>query len=47
MILGSDGQKMSKSIGNVVNPDKIVEDFGADSLRIYEMFMGPISDSKN
>lgn len=47
MILGSDGQKMSKSIGNVINPDEIVEKFGADSLRIYEMFMGPIGDSKD
>ncbi|MFH0814511.1 MAG: leucine--tRNA ligase [Candidatus Falkowbacteria bacterium] len=41
MILAPDGQKMSKSRGNVINPDKIVEEFGADVLRIYEMFMGP------
>ena len=42
MILGEDSQKMSKSRGNVVNPDDIVERFGADSLRCYEMYMGPI-----
>lgn len=41
MILGSDNRKMSKRWGNVVNPDDIVRDFGADTLRIYEMFMGP------
>jgi leucyl-tRNA synthetase len=46
LILGPDGQKMSKSRGNVVNPDEMVEKFGADSLRIYEMFMGPIEDAK-
>ena len=46
MILGSNGEKMSKSRGNVVNPDDIVRDFGADSLRVYEMFMGPLCDSK-
>ncbi|MBS0210005.1 MAG: leucine--tRNA ligase [Planctomycetes bacterium] len=46
MILGEDGGKMSKSRGNVVNPDKVVEDFGADSLRLYEMFMGPLEASK-
>ena len=40
MVLGSDNQKMSKSKGNVVNPDDIVKEFGADTLRIYEMFMG-------
>ncbi len=39
MILGSDGEKMSKSRGNVVNPDDIVLQFGADALRLYEMFM--------
>ena len=39
MILGEDGEKMSKSSGNVVNPDHVVEQYGADSLRCYEMFM--------
>ncbi len=43
MILGADGRKMSKRWGNVVNPDDMVKLFGADSLRIYEMFMGPFS----
>jgi leucyl-tRNA synthetase len=42
MILGEDGQKMSKSRGNVINPDKVVADYGADSMRLYEMFMGPL-----
>ena len=42
LILGEDGQKMSKSRGNVVNPDDILEEFGADALRLYEMFMGPL-----
>lgn len=37
---------MSKSRGNVVNPDDVVERFGADSLRLYEMFMGPLRDTK-
>ena len=46
MILGEDGQKMSKARGNVVNPDDIVDAFGADSLRIYEMFMGPLEATK-
>jgi leucyl-tRNA synthetase len=46
MILGEDGQKMSKSRGNVVNPDKIVADYGADSMRLYEMFMGPLEAVK-
>jgi len=46
MILGDDNQKMSKSRGNVVNPDDIVRDFGADSMRVYEMFMGPLQVSK-
>ena len=41
MILGSNGEKMSKSKGNVVNPDDIVNEFGADTFRVYEMFMGP------
>lgn len=38
--------KMSKSRGNVVNPDDVVNEFGADSLRLYEMFMGPLRDTK-
>ena len=42
MILGSNGEKMSKSRGNVINPDEIVESHGADALRVYEMFMGPL-----
>ena len=42
LILGEDGQKMSKARGNVVNPDDIVSDYGADSLRLFEMFMGPL-----
>ncbi|MCK5867249.1 MAG: leucine--tRNA ligase [Mycoplasmataceae bacterium] len=46
MILGSDGLKMSKSKGNVVNPDDIVKKHGADTLRLYEMFMGPLEDTK-
>ncbi|MCA9388878.1 leucine--tRNA ligase [Candidatus Berkelbacteria bacterium] len=45
LIRAEDGQKMSKSRGNVVNPDEIVAEFGADSLRIYEMFMGPFEES--
>ena len=46
LILGEDGEKMSKSQGNVINPNEIVEKFGADSLRMYEMFMGPFKDAK-
>jgi leucyl-tRNA synthetase len=42
LILGEDGQKMSKARGNVVNPDAVVEEYGADSLRLFEMFMGPL-----
>jgi len=42
LILGEDGQKMSKARGNVVNPDDMVNEFGADALRLYEMFMGPL-----
>jgi leucyl-tRNA synthetase len=46
MILGPDGRKMSKSKGNVIDPDEIVDQFGADTLRMYEMFMGPIDADK-
>ena len=46
MILGEDGQKMSKSRGNVINPDAVIEEYGADSLRLYEMFMGPLEQVK-
>ncbi len=45
MILGSNGVKMSKSLGNVVNPDDLVQSHGADALRVYEMFMGPLEAS--
>ena len=45
MILGGNGEKMSKSKGNVVNPDDIVEEFGADAFRVYEMFMGPFDQT--
>jgi leucyl-tRNA synthetase len=46
MILGMDGEKMSKSRGNVINPDEVVDQYGADSMRLYEMFMGPLERSK-
>ena len=46
MILGTNGEKMSKSKGNVINPDDMVREYGADSLRVYEMFMGPIDAAK-
>jgi len=46
MILGEDNQKMSKSRGNVVNPDEMIAQYGADSLRLYEMFMGPLEMAK-
>lgn len=46
MILGSNGEKMSKSRGNVVNPDDIVNSHGADSLRLFEMFAGPLESEK-
>lgn len=46
MILGPNGEKMSKSKGNVINPDDMVKQYGADSLRVYEMFMGPIDSAK-
>ena len=45
MILGSNGEKMSKSKGNVINPDEIVDEFGADAFRVYEMFMGPFDQT--
>ena len=46
MILGENGVKMSKSLGNVINPDDVVREYGADTLRMYEMFMGPLEKSK-
>ncbi len=46
MILGEDGVKMSKRWGNVINPNSVIEEFGADSLRLYCMFLGPIEDTK-
>ena len=46
IILGEDGQKMSKSRGNVVNPDDVIEQYGADAFRCYEMFMGPLEQMK-
>jgi len=46
MILGEDGEKMSKSRGNVINPDDVVREYGADTLRLYEMFMGPLEQTK-
>ena len=46
MILGPDGKKMSKSKGNVINPDDVIEKFGADTLRVFEMFLGPIDADK-
>ncbi|PIS31284.1 MAG: leucine--tRNA ligase, partial [Candidatus Portnoybacteria bacterium CG08_land_8_20_14_0_20_40_83] len=46
IVLAQDGQKMSKSLGNVINPDDVVAQFGADALRMFEMFMGPLEDSK-
>jgi len=46
IILGEDGEKMSKSRGNVINPDSIIKQYGADSLRMYEMFLGPLFFSK-
>jgi leucyl-tRNA synthetase len=46
IILGEDGQKMAKQRGNVINPDDVVREFGADSLRLFEMFMGPLEQVK-
>jgi len=46
LIMGEDGVKMSKSRGNVVNPDDVIKKYGADTMRMYEMFMGPFEDSK-
>jgi len=46
LIMGPDGQKMSKSRGNVINPDDVIDRLGADTMRMYEMFMGPLEDAK-
>ena len=46
MILGENGEKMSKSRGNVINPNDVIDEYGADTLRLYEMFMGPLQDAK-
>ncbi|MCB0702273.1 MAG: leucine--tRNA ligase [Candidatus Kapaibacterium sp.] len=46
LIMGTDGRKMSKSLGNVINPDDVVKEYGADSLRMFEMFLGPLEQSK-
>ena len=46
MILGEGGVKMSKSLGNVINPEEVIREFGADAMRLYEMFMGPLEVSK-
>ena len=46
IVLGEDNQKMSKSSGNVVNPDEMMDRFGADAVRLYEMFMGPLEAMK-
>lgn len=46
LILGADGNKMSKSMGNVVNPEPVIDNYGADSLRLFEMFLGPLEQAK-
>src|SRR5206468_875260 len=46
MILGENGEKMSKSRGNVINPDDVIREYGADAMRLYEMFMGPLEAVK-
>ena len=46
IILGPDGNKMSKSLGNVINPNQVMDEYGADALRLYEMFLGPLEASK-
>jgi len=47
MILGEDGEKMSKSRGNIINPNELVEKYGADALRLYEIFLGPVEQTTN